>query len=43
MKDAKTKGSPIELIPALPVERCILGIRGENYDSDSGGRARKTA
>jgi len=35
MKDAKTKGSPIELIPALPVERCILGIRGEKVILDA--------
>jgi hypothetical protein len=35
MKDAKTKGSPSELIPALPVERCILGIRGEKVILDA--------
>ena len=39
MKDAKTKSSPSELIPALPVERCILGIRGEKVilDADLAG------
>jgi hypothetical protein len=39
MKDAKTKRSPSELIPAFPVERCIWGIRGEKVilDADLAG------
>ena len=39
MKYAKTKGAASELIPALPVERCILGIRGEKVilDADLAG------
>ena len=39
MKNAKTKGATSELIPALPVERCILGIRGEKIilDADLAG------
>jgi hypothetical protein len=35
MKNAKTKGSTSELIPALPVGRCILGIRGEKVILDA--------
>ena len=35
MNDAKTKASGSELIPVLPVERCILGIRGEKVILDS--------
>jgi len=35
MNDAKTKSSGSELMPALPVERCILAIRGEKVILDA--------
>ena len=35
MKDVKTKGSASELIPVLPVERCILTIRGKKVILDA--------
>ena len=35
MNASKTKGSANEVVPALPVERCILGVRGETVILDA--------